>query len=163
MDFVIKSKSKEATFGLGRSLGEVLQGGDVLCLAGDLGAGKTLLTQGIAASLGITSAVTSPTFTLIQEYSALQEGQSLRLLHMDLYRLEHPEEVEVIGVEDAFQADAICIIEWPEIAHDVLPEDRLEIQIQGSGEETRVIKFSFNTGKWQERLQQVFAGQKGLY
>lgn len=163
MDYVIKSESKEATLELGRSLGEVLQGGDVICLFGDLGARKTLLTQGIAASLGITSAVTSPTFTLIQEYTALREGQSLRLIHMDLYRLEHPEEVEVIGVEDAFQADAICIIEWPEIAHDVLPEDSLEIQIQGSGEETRVIKFGFRTGNWQERLQPVLVGQKGQY
>lgn len=163
MDYVIKSESKEATFELGRSLGEVLQGGDVLCLFGDLGAGKTLLTQGIAVSLGITSAVTSPTFTLIQEYSALREGQSLRFIHMDLYRLEHPEEVEVIGVEDAFQADAICIIEWPEIAHDFLPEDRLEIQIQGSGEEIRIIKFGFRTGNWQERLPRVLAGQKGQY
>lgn len=158
MDYVIKSESKEATLALGRSLGQVLQGGDVLCLSGDLGAGKTLLTQGIAASLGITSAVTSPTFTLIQEYSVLSQGKPLRLIHMDLYRLEHPEEVEVIGVEDAFQADAICIIEWPEVAHDVLPEDRLEIQIQGSGEETRVITFAFQTENWQDRLRQVLEG-----
>lgn len=158
MDYVIKSESKEATLALGRSLGQVLQGGDVLCLSGDLGAGKTLLTQGIAASLGITSAVTSPTFTLIQEYSALSQGKPLRLIHMDLYRLEHPEEVEVIGVEDAFQADAICIIEWPEVAHDVLPEDHLEIQIQGSGEETRVITFVFQTENWQDRLRQVLEG-----
>ncbi|WP_425808159.1 tRNA (adenosine(37)-N6)-threonylcarbamoyltransferase complex ATPase subunit type 1 TsaE [Desulfitobacterium sp. Sab5] len=158
MDYVIKSESKEATLELGRALGAVLEGGDVLCLSGDLGAGKTLLTQGIAASLGITSAVTSPTFTLIQEYSALGQGKPLRFIHMDLYRLEHSEEVEVIGVEDAFQDDAICIIEWPKIAHDVLPEDRLDIQIQGSGEEIRVITFIFKTGNWQERLQQVLAG-----
>lgn len=158
MDYVIESKSKEATLKLGRALGAVLQGGDVLCLSGDLGAGKTLLTQGIAASLGITSAVTSPTFTLMQEYSALSQGKPLRLIHMDLYRLDHPEEVEVIGVEDAFQDNAICIIEWPEIAQDVLPDDRLDIQIQGSGEETRIITFVFQTESWQDRLQQVLAG-----
>lgn len=157
MDYVFKSQSKEATLKLGRSLGNVLQGGDILCLAGDLGAGKTALAQGIAAGLGISAVVTSPTFTLIQEYAASSQGKSLRLVHMDLYRLQHPEEVEVIGVEDAFQMDAICLIEWPEIAKDYLPEDRLDILIQGSGEDTRVLTFQFQTEGWQKRLEQVLS------
>lgn len=157
MDYVIKSKSKEATLELGRSLGKIVQGGDTLCLTGDLGAGKTALAKGIAAGLGITSAVTSPTFTLIQEYAVSLRSTPLRLVHMDLYRLQRPEEVEVIGVEDAFQTDAICLIEWPEIAKDYLPEDRLDIQIQGSGEDIRIFTFHFQDERWQERLQQVFS------
>lgn len=159
MEYTFKSKSKEATLKLGQSLGRVLNGGDILCLAGDLGAGKTALAQGIAAGLGISADVTSPTFTLIQEYKVPPRDSSLRLVHMDLYRLQHPEEVEVIGVEDAFQTDTICLIEWPEIAADYLPEDRLDIQIQGSGEETRVFTFRFSEDSWQSRLEQVFSEQ----
>lgn len=159
MEYTFKSKSKEATLKLGQSLGRVLKGGDILCLAGDLGAGKTALAQGIAAGLGISADVTSPTFTLIQEYRVPPQGSSLRLVHMDLYRLQHPEEVEVIGVEDAFQTDTICLIEWPEIAEDYLPEDRLDIQIQGSGEEIRAFTFRFPKDSWQSRLEQVFSEQ----
>lgn len=155
MDYTFKTQSKEATLKLGQSLSHVLQGGDTLCLTGDLGAGKTALAQGIASGLGITAAVTSPTFTFIQEYLVPHQGASLRLVHMDLYRLQRPEEVEVIGVEDAFQRDVISLIEWPEIAEDYLPEDRLDIQIQGSGEDTRVFTFRFQGESWQERLEQA--------
>ncbi|AHF06362.1 tRNA (adenosine(37)-N6)-threonylcarbamoyltransferase complex ATPase subunit type 1 TsaE [Desulfitobacterium metallireducens] len=156
MDYTFKSQNKEATLKLGQSLGHILQGGDILCLEGDLGAGKTALAQGIAVGLGLTAAVTSPTFTFIQEYAtSLQDN--LRLVHMDLYRLQHPEEVEVIGVEDAFQTDTICLIEWPKIAEDYLPEDRLDIHIQGSGEDTRIFTFRFQEESWQERLDRLFS------
>ena len=157
MDYIVQSLKPEDTQALGRSLGKILQGGDILCLEGDLGAGKTALAQGIALELGIKEAVTSPTFTLIQEYSALVQENPIRLVHMDLYRLQYPEEVEVIGVEDAFQTDAICLIEWPEIAKDYLPEQRLNLRIQGSGEEPRILTFHFGTGNWQDRLQKVLA------
>lgn len=160
MDYRFKSQSKEETLKLGQFLSRVLQGGDILCLTGDLGAGKTALTQGIAAGLGIKAAVTSPTFTFIQEYPIPSQGTPLRLMHMDLYRLQRPEEVEVIGVEDAFQTDAICLIEWPEIAEDYIPEDRLDIQIQGSGEDTRVFTFRFQGESWQERLEQALSRLK---
>lgn len=155
MDYIVQSLKPEDTQALGRSLGKILQGGDILCLEGDLGAGKTALAQGVALELGIKEAVTSPTFTLIQEYSALVQEKPIRLVHMDLYRLQYPEEVEVIGVEDAFQTDAICLIEWPEIAKDYLPEQRLDLRIQGSGEEPRILTFHFGMGNWQDRLQKV--------
>lgn len=160
MEKTFKSQSKEATLKLGQTLAHILQGGDILCLAGDLGAGKTALAQGIATGLGITAAVTSPTFTFIQEYATSSQGNPLRLVHMDLYRLQRPEEVEVIGVEDAFQTDVICLIEWPEIAENYLPEDRLDIQIQGSGEDIRVFTFRFQDVSWKERLEQVFSSLK---
>lgn len=159
MDFVIESQSREATLQLGRALGMVLQGGDILALAGDLGAGKTVLAQGIAQGLGITAAVTSPTFTLIQEYAATSRENPLRLIHMDLYRLQHPDEVEVIGVEDAFQRDTICLIEWPEIAEDFLPDDCLRIRIQGNGEDPRMLTFRYQTRSWQNRLEPLWAEQ----
>lgn len=159
MDYTFKSQSKEATLKLGQSLGHILLGGDVLCLEGDLGAGKTALAQGIAAGLEITAAVTSPTFTFIQEY-ATSSQDNLRLVHMDLYRLQRPEEVEVIGVDDAFQTDVICLIEWPKIAEDYLPDDRLDIQIQGSGEDMRIFTFRFQEESWQERLERVFSSLK---
>lgn len=159
MDYTFKSQSKEVTLKLGQSLGHILLGGDVLCLEGDLGAGKTALAQGIAAGLGITAAVTSPTFTFIQEYVTSSQD-NLRLVHMDLYRLQRPEEVEVIGVDDAFQTDVICLIEWPKIAEDYLPDDRLDIQIQGSGEDMRIFTFRFQEERWQERLEQVLSSLK---
>lgn len=159
MDYTFESKSKEETLKLGQSLSHVLQGGDILCLSGDLGAGKTALAQGIASGLGITAAVTSPTFTFIQEYPVPSQDP-LRLVHMDLYRLQRPDEVEVIGVEDAFQPDAICLIEWPQISEDYLPEERLDIQIQGSGEDIRVFDFYFRGESWQKRLEQVLSTLK---
>ncbi|MFZ3130667.1 MAG: tRNA (adenosine(37)-N6)-threonylcarbamoyltransferase complex ATPase subunit type 1 TsaE, partial [Desulfosporosinus sp.] len=99
--------------------------------------------------------MTSPTFTLIHEYSGRIKGSEVRLVHMDLYRLQHPEEAEVIGVEDAFQEDAVCLIEWPEIIEDFLPEDRLTVEILGSGEQLREIIFRADERAWEQRLKEM--------
>lgn len=155
MNRVVQSLSAADTLSLGKKLGQILKGGDVVCLIGDLGAGKTALAKGIGEALGIREAMTSPTFTFMLEYSGILYGESLRLIHMDLYRLQHPEEVEVIGVEDAFQKNSICLIEWPEIARDYLPEDRLELRIEGSGEEPRTITFQPYSRSWEERIDSL--------
>lgn len=155
MNLEVQSLSAVDTLNLGKKLGQILMGGDVVCLMGDLGAGKTALAKGIGEALGVREPMTSPTFTFMLEYSGVLHEEPLRLIHMDLYRLQHPEEVEVIGVEDAFQKNAICLIEWPEIAHDYLPEDRLELRIEGSGEEPRTISFHSDSRSWEERMNSL--------
>lgn len=139
MEFIRKSSSPEETFRLGQNLGKRLRGGEVVCLEGDLGAGKTVLAKGIGEGLGISQEITSPTYTFIQEYST--ENGGFTFVHMDLYRLQYPEEAEIIGVTDYFKDDCICLIEWPERIADLLPKDRIEIRIVGSGEDQRSIIF----------------------
>lgn len=153
MELTVWSRSAQETNLWGQRLGKLLRGGDVVCLAGDLGSGKTALAQGVGQALKVTVPMTSPTFTLIQEYSAEITGEGIRLIHMDLYRLQQPEELEIIGVMDYFQEEAICLIEWPEVARDYLPDDILEVRIEGNGEMTRQITFKALTGDWEERFQ----------
>ncbi|HEY8910113.1 MAG TPA: tRNA (adenosine(37)-N6)-threonylcarbamoyltransferase complex ATPase subunit type 1 TsaE [Desulfosporosinus sp.] len=155
MDYRVASLTAEQTREWGKQLAARLQGGDVIALIGDLGAGKTAFAQGVGEALGVTGPMTSPTFTLIHEYIAHLKGTEVRLVHMDLYRLQHPEEAEVIGIEDAFVEDAICLIEWPEIAEDYLPEDRLDIEILGSGEQPREIIFRTNDIAWELRIKDM--------
>lgn len=153
MEFKLKSISPEQTAEIGEALGRCLRGGDVLALYGGLGAGKTALAQGVARALGVAGPVVSPTFTLMHEYQGMAAGVPVRLIHMDLYRLQHPEEAEVIGVEDAFQSDAVCLIEWPEIAAVLLPEKRLEIRIEGNGDLPRILHFSAQAPGWEKKLE----------
>lgn len=155
MELKVQSLSAEYTHALGYNLGKVLCGGDVVCLSGDLGAGKTALAKGIGKALAVREPMTSPTFTFQIEYSGMAQDNPVRLIHMDLYRLRYPEEVEIIGVEDAFLEDVICLIEWPEIAEDILPHDSLAIRIDGSGDEPRLIGFSSPSEAWAERLKGV--------
>ena len=155
MDYRVTSLTVEQTRGWGKQLGARLRGGDVVALLGDLGSGKTAFAQGIGEALGVTGPMTSPTFTLIHEYVAKLKGTQVRLIHMDLYRLQRSEEVEVIGVEDAFVEDAVCLIEWPEIAEDYLPEVRLDVEIIGSGEQPREIIFHAKDYDWELRLRDL--------
>ncbi|HHV63682.1 MAG TPA: tRNA (adenosine(37)-N6)-threonylcarbamoyltransferase complex ATPase subunit type 1 TsaE [Peptococcaceae bacterium] len=140
MQTLYKTNSPQETFELGEKLAQNLKGGEVICLYGELGAGKTVFAKGLGKGLGLKEEITSPTFTLIQEYEL--EGQELKFVHMDLYRLQRPEEAEVIGVTDYFKEENICLIEWPEIIQDLLPEERIEISIEGSGELPREIVFT---------------------
>lgn len=132
--------SPQETFELGEKLAQSLKGGEIICLYGELGAGKTVLAKGLGRGLGLKEEITSPTFTLIQEYEL--PGKKLKFVHMDLYRLRRPEEAEVIGVTDYFNQENICLLEWPEIIGELLPDDRLDITIEGSGEMPRSIKLS---------------------
>ena len=163
MDYRVTSATVEQTREWGKQLGARLRGGDVVTLSGDLGAGKTAFAQGVGESLGVKGPMTSPTFTFQQEYNGrvlnlgieTRTETEIRLIHMDLYRLQRPEEVEVIGVEDAFVEEAVCLIEWPEIAEDFLPESRLDVQIIGSGEASREIIFHAREHNWEQRLKDL--------
>jgi len=153
MKYEFHSSSVDSTQDFGFRLGGKLRGGDVLCLFGELGAGKTALAQGIGQALGVQDYISSPTFTLIHESPARVDGEESTLVHVDLYRLQQPEEAEIIGLADIMQRNTICLIEWPEIATDLLPEDRLEIRIVGSGNLPRIITVDTPMGEWAQRLQ----------
>ncbi|MEW6573582.1 MAG: tRNA (adenosine(37)-N6)-threonylcarbamoyltransferase complex ATPase subunit type 1 TsaE [Bacillota bacterium] len=136
--FEVKSDSPEATRTIGEKVGRFLAAGDVVALYGDLGAGKTCFAQGVARGLGILGQVTSPTFVLLREY----EGR-LPLYHFDAYRLSGPEDFAELGSEEYFSGPGVSIIEWAERVTDILPEDRLEVELlRLHGEEnTRLIHF----------------------
>lgn len=105
--------------------------GQVYTLNGDLGVGKTVFTQGVAAGLGITEAVSSPTFTIVQVY---EEGR-LPFYHFDVYRIGDIEEMEEIGYDDYFFGEGICLIEWAELIREILPEKRISVTIEKDLEE----------------------------
>ena len=115
--------STEETIALGERLGKELHAGDVLVLTGDLGAGKTQLTKGIAAGMGVTDDVTSPTFNILMVY----EGEQMPLYHFDLYRLDDPDQLEDIGFYDALEGDGPCVIEWGEQFSDEIGPERLDV------------------------------------
>ena len=161
MDYKVSSMTVEQTRAWGKTLAGYLRPGDVVALWGDLGAGKTAMAQGIGAGLGIRVPVTSPTFTLIHEYEGFYRGTKVRFLHMDLYRLQHPQEAEVIGLEESFTEDAVCLIEWPEIALDYLPQDYLEVEILGSGEQAREIFFRAPAcADWEQRIKDMLQSRE---
>jgi tRNA threonylcarbamoyladenosine biosynthesis protein TsaE len=117
------TKSTDETIALGKRIGALLQEGDVLVLTGDLGAGKTQLTKGIAAGMGVTDDVTSPTFTIQMVY----EGTELPLYHFDLYRLDDPDQLDDTGLFDVLGGDGPCVIEWGEQFVEQLGDDRLDV------------------------------------
>ena len=123
---IIETRSPEETFELGKKIGEAAKPGQVYTLNGDLGVGKTVFTQGVAAGLGITEPVSSPTFTIVQVY---EEGR-LPFYHFDVYRIGDIEEMEEIGYDDYFFGEGICLIEWAELIRDILPEKQIEITIE---------------------------------
>ncbi|MBQ6914886.1 MAG: tRNA (adenosine(37)-N6)-threonylcarbamoyltransferase complex ATPase subunit type 1 TsaE [Kiritimatiellae bacterium] len=130
--------SVEETWALARRLAAELRPGDVVCLEGDLGAGKTTFTQGLAAALGVEGRVTSPTFCLVQEH----RGGDAYLVHMDLYRLQGEDDVLAIGWEDYLAAGAIIVVEWPERAGGLIPADARHIVFAHlDGDERRRINF----------------------
>lgn len=131
----------EAMRGLGRQLGRQLQMGDVVLLHGDLGSGKTTLTQGIAAELGITEVIQSPTFTLMSEYPAtIADGTPVTLYHLDLYRLQSTDELGEIGWEEAIAPEfGVSVIEWPERAGDWLPHRATLVSIVYAGADARAV------------------------
>lgn len=121
----LETNSPEETHRLGAQVGAIVMAGDVILLNGTLGAGKTHFTQGIAQGLGITGAVRSPTFTLINEHN---EGR-IPLYHIDLYRTEGNADLATIGLEDYFEGDGVVVIEWSAKGRDWLPADALHITI----------------------------------
>ena len=122
----VETNRPEDTRKLGYGLGETAARGQVICLNGDLGVGKTVFTQGFAAGLGIGEPVNSPTFTILQIY---EEGR-LPLYHFDVYRIGDAEEMEEIGYEDYFFGEGVCLIEWASLIEELLPERAIRITIE---------------------------------
>jgi len=146
------SKSPRETTRLGRALGSLLQAGDVVCLVGDLGSGKTCLAQGIAQGLEIdpSQGVTSPTFTLIHEFLG-----RLPLYHFDLYRLGGPDELWDLGPEEYFYGQGVTVIEWAEKARGIVPGERLDIELKHYREKEREIKITAFGARFQALLKEL--------
>ena len=121
----IETNNPEATEALGEKLGREARAGQIYCLSGDLGVGKTVFTKGFAKGLGITEHVTSPTFAIVNEY----EGR-LPLYHFDVYRIGDVEEMEEIGYEDCFYGEGLCLIEWANLIEEILPEHYRQVTIE---------------------------------
>lgn len=139
----LEVNSPAAMQAFGRAFARRLNAGDIVLLHGDLGAGKTTLTQGIAAGLGVSDVVQSPTFTLVQEH----RGRSLMLYHLDLYRLEDPSELESVGYEMYLEPPGgVSVIEWPERAGEWMPDAFWLIQISHLGGDTRCLRYRFVDG-----------------
>ncbi len=116
------------TFELGKTIGQNAKSGQIYCLDGDLGVGKTVFTQGFAKGMGIDEAINSPTFTIVQEYT---EGR-LNLYHFDVYRISDVSEMDEIGYDEYFYSDGVCLIEWGSLISDILPDETIYINIEKS-------------------------------
>jgi tRNA threonylcarbamoyladenosine biosynthesis protein TsaE len=134
------SASADATRALGAVLASAALPGDLICLWGELGAGKTQLAKGFGAGLGVTATINSPTFVLMTEYTG-----RLPLFHVDLYRLAGPEEAIEGGLLDERQSAGITVVEWPDRMGAALPEARLDIRLDGTGDEPRTISVRAGT------------------
>lgn len=121
----IKTCSQDETMLVGRALGSILKSGDVVCLSGDLGTGKTAFTNGIACALGIDDYITSPTFTIVNEYKT-----EVPLYHFDVYRIADPDEMYDIGFEEYLYGDGVVVIEWAELIKDILPKQFIWVKIR---------------------------------
>lgn len=123
---VIETNSPEETFELGRQLGQKAKAGEVYTLIGDLGVGKTVLTQGIAKGLGIDEPISSPTFTIVQVY----ESGRIPFYHFDVYRIGDVEEMDEIGFDDYVYGEGLTMIEWANLIEEILPEHYSQITIE---------------------------------
>jgi tRNA threonylcarbamoyladenosine biosynthesis protein TsaE len=142
----------DGTRDLGAALAELARPGDLVLLAGELGAGKTALAQGFGRGLGITGPITSPTFTLARQY----EGGRLLLHHLDVYRLEQMEEVFDVGLPELLDEGAVTLIEWGDAIVPALPSDFLEVRLAyGSGDDERTIELNAVGLSWSARTRAV--------
>ncbi|THE09630.1 tRNA (adenosine(37)-N6)-threonylcarbamoyltransferase complex ATPase subunit type 1 TsaE [Bacillus timonensis] len=147
--FKFISNTSEATENFSYSLAKKLGPGDVITLEGDLGAGKTTFTKGLAKGLGITRTVNSPTFTIIKEYHG-----RIPLYHMDVYRLEHSD--EDLGFDEYFEGDGVTVVEWAHLIEDRLPIDRLTIKIEHEGDTKRTITVMPSGERYQLLCEELF-------
>ena len=162
----IESNSAEETFALGKQCGEKAAAGQVYCLYGDLGVGKTVFTKGFAAGLGIKEPVSRPTFTILQVYD---EGR-LPFYHFDVYRISDPEEMYEIGFEEYIEGEGVCFIEWANLIEELLPAQYTEIHIDkdlSKGfccfKENMIIEFVYTDGtpdEWKSLMSGVRRGKR---
>ncbi len=135
MEQVFYTNTEAETLALAESFANRLSGGEVICLRGDLGAGKTVFSKGLCKALGVTEHVSSPTFCLVNEY----QGENFPIYHFDLYRIEDIDELYEIGFSEFTGGEGIAIIEWPQRAEEMLPKKRMEVNIDRAGEDRRKI------------------------
>ena len=146
MQYEYTTHSPAETIALGRMIGERLRGGDCIAYVGGLGAGKTTMTRGIAAGLGLDDDVTSPTFTLVNEY----RGRGLSLCHFDMYRITNTDDLETTGFFDYMDGDTVLAVEWSENIKEALPPETVFISLERISDETRKI-----TVKGDERFADI--------
>jgi tRNA threonylcarbamoyladenosine biosynthesis protein TsaE len=146
----LDSPDPETTSRIGAALASVARAGDLVCLWGELGAGKTHLAKAFGAGLGVTDTITSPSFILMAEYRG-----RLPLFHIDPYRLAGAEDALAGGLIDERQADGVTLVEWPERLGDALPRARLDVRIEGSGDEPRVITLEAGSDDYRRYLEAV--------
>ncbi|MTI53457.1 tRNA (adenosine(37)-N6)-threonylcarbamoyltransferase complex ATPase subunit type 1 TsaE [Geosporobacter ferrireducens] len=147
----LTSHDPKETDQIGYKLGTLLQKGDVVCLTGDLGAGKTTMTQAIARGLGVKEDVTSPTFALIHEYNG-----RMPVYHFDVYRIRNIEELEDLGYEEYFYGQGVCIIEWASQIREVIPKEHLWIHIQQGVEcDSREIRIEGTSARFDSIMEEL--------
>ncbi|ARE86042.1 tRNA (adenosine(37)-N6)-threonylcarbamoyltransferase complex ATPase subunit type 1 TsaE [Clostridium formicaceticum] len=146
----IKTFNEKETKALGKKLGDLVKAKDVLCLVGDLGAGKTTFTKAFAIGLEVEEDVTSPTFTIVQEY----QGR-IPLYHFDVYRIENIDQMEDIPYEEYFYGDGVCVIEWAHLIEEILPKDYIKVQINYVDIETREICFEATNGYYKKLVEEL--------
>ncbi|ABN52997.1 MAG TPA: tRNA (adenosine(37)-N6)-threonylcarbamoyltransferase complex ATPase subunit type 1 TsaE [Hungateiclostridium thermocellum] len=155
----IRTCSQEDTIEFGKKLGVLLKKGDIVCITGDLGTGKTVLTNGIASALGIDEYITSPTFTIVNEY----EKGDISLYHFDVYRISDPEEMFEIGFEEYLYGDGIVVIEWADLIKSILPDENIWITIEKdlkNGVDERIIRVEFNGERYREYEEKLVLGDE---
>ncbi|MBN2796490.1 MAG: tRNA (adenosine(37)-N6)-threonylcarbamoyltransferase complex ATPase subunit type 1 TsaE [Clostridia bacterium] len=141
-------QNESETTAFGKAISEILQYGDFIALDGDLGAGKTFLSQVIIKSLGVTDYVTSPSYTIVNEYG--------NIYHFDVYRIDDLEEMYEIGYEEYFFSDGICLVEWASMVEELLPEQHYKIKINhGESFGERIISLEGTTAQLESRLEQI--------
>ena len=145
---LVVSTGPDATSRLGRALGRVAQAGDLVCLWGDLGAGKTHLAKAFAVGLGVSETVTSPSYILMAEYRG-----RLPLFHIDPYRLAHAADALEGGLIDERQREGVTLVEWPERLGDALPNDRLDVRMDGTGDDPRSITLVAGSERYRSYLE----------
>ena len=151
------TQSAGETHALGQRLGAVLRAGDVVVLDGELGTGKTVLAKGIAVALGIDEPVLSPTFTVVREYDA-----PTPLVHVDVYRLDHLQELHDLGFDDLVGGDAVTVVEWGDRVSAALPSDRLRVLLEpGDADDDRVVSVDASGITWAERRDALAAAVDG--
>jgi tRNA threonylcarbamoyladenosine biosynthesis protein TsaE len=147
----VRSDSPAATRALAAALAPLLEAGDVIALVGDLGAGKTAFAQGLAEGLGVTGPVTSPTFTIVQEY----EGR-LPVAHVDVYRLDTLQDLYDLGFDELVDDGRVTIVEWGDLVAQALPAEHLVVRIEpGAADDQRVLEVSFHGARWASRRGEV--------
>ena len=148
MKRTIETRDAAETRALGASLAQVARAGDLISLIGDLGSGKTQFAKGFGAGLGVTDTIVSPSFVLMAEYRG-----RLPMFHIDLYRLADAAEAMAGGLIDERQADGVTLVEWAERLADAIPDDRLEVLIDGTGDEPRTIVLHAETEAYRRYVE----------